>query len=387
MIQKITDIEAFNFSFFICLLCAGLLVSACASVPADAARVQGDAASVQAEPPPEWVSNKNKVFPDVDWLAVVAEGPNPSAAESAAMNALARAFEIDLQSLTRAKEEFISIVSQAAGKKSVSVTQGQDFGQEVITNSNVSGLLGVQTDSFTARNGTVYVVARMNRKECATRYHAMMKENERNVVNLIAQAATVPDTFDAYASLSFAARIAAANDNFQSIAHVLAPSQDSRFSYGNADAVRTLARRTAASITVGIEVKGDDESRIANSISITRDDRSRIANAFGSFFSGRGFKTGGVGNAPFTLSSTITMEESDFGPGQTTFFINYTLAATVSTRNDSKVFTYSGNGRKGHATMQQARLLVLRTMESSITNADEEDGFAAAFDGFLSSLL
>jgi hypothetical protein len=319
------------------------------------------------------VGDKNKAFPTADWLAVVAEGANPGAAESAAMNALARAFEVDLQSLTTANQQFISIVSQAAGKKSVSVTQSQDFGQEVTTNSSVSGLLGVQTDSWTAANGMVYVIARMNRKDCAARYHAMMTENERNVINLIAQAGRVPGTFDAYASLAFAARIAAVNDNFQNIAHVLAPSQDSRFSYGNADAVKTLAQRTAASITIGISVTGD----VGN----------RIARAFGSFFSGRGFKTGGAGTAPFTLSAAITMEESDFGPEQTLVFINYTLDTTVSARNGIEVFTYSGSARKGHATMQQTRQLVLRSAETSITDADEEDSFAAAFDDFWSSLL
>jgi hypothetical protein len=319
------------------------------------------------------VSNKNKAFPDADWLAVVAEGPNPTAAESSAMNSLARAFEVDLNSLTSANQQFNSIVSQAAGKKSVNVTQSQDFAQSVTTNSSVSGLLGVQTDSFTAKNGTVYVIARMNRKECAARYHAMMTENERNVVNLMGQAARVPGTFDAYACLAFAARIAALNDNFQNIAHVLVPSQDRRFQYGNADAVRALAQSTAAAITIRIVVTGDVGGRIAK--------------AFGSFFSERGFKTGGAGNTPFTLSSTFAMEESDLGPNQQNVFINYTLDATVSAGNGSEVFTYSGSARKGHATMQQARQLVLRTVETSITDTDAADGFAAVFDDFLSSLL
>jgi hypothetical protein len=343
------------------------VLAGCASGPPPASSV------VPSSAPLEWVSDRNKAFPAADWLAVVSEGANPAAAESAAMNALARAFEVDLRSLTTANQQFNSIVSEAAGKKSVSVTQSQGFDQAVTTNTNVSGLLGVQTDSWTAANGTVYVVARMNRTECAARYHAVMKENERNVVNLITQAGRVPGTFDAYADLSFAARIAAVNDNFQSIAHVLAPAEDSRFSYGNADAVRTLARRTAASITIDISVTGDVGSRIAR--------------AFGSFFSGRGFKTGGAGNAPFTLSATITMEESDFGPEQTLVFINYTLDATVSARGGSEVFTYSGGARKGHATMQQTRQLVLRTAETSITDTDAEDSFAAAFDSFLSSLL
>jgi hypothetical protein len=342
-------------------LCHLLFVS-CAS--ARASDVPADA--------PQWVSNRNNVFPASEWLAVVGEGPNTGAAESAAMNALARAFEVDLRSLTTANQQFNSIVGQAAGKKSVSVTQIQSFDREVTTNSNVSGLLGVQTDAWTAKNGTVYVVARMNRAECAARYHAMMKENERNVANLITRTAAVPGTFDAYAALSFATRIAAANDNFQRIANVLAPSQDIRFSYGNADAVRMLAKRSAASITIGITVRGDVGGRVAK--------------AFGSFFSNRGFKTG-AGNTPWTLSSTLAMEESDFGRIQTDVFINWTLDATMRERGGSEVFTYSGSGRKGHATMQQVRQLVLRTAESSITNADEEDSFAAAFDGFLSSFL
>jgi len=326
-----------------------------------------------AQTAPKWVTDKNTAFPDKEWLAVVAEGESRAQAETAAMNALARSFEVDLKSLSTANQQFANIVNEAAGKKSVSMQQSQSFAQEVTQASQVSGLIGVEVDTWSAANGTIFFIARMNRKGCASRYHAMMSENERNIVTLIEQAKTVPATFDSYACLSFASRIAEVNDNFQNIAHVLNPVMDSRFAYGNADAVKTLARQTAQAITIRISVTGDSGGRIVK--------------AFGSFFSNRGFKTTTGGKALYTLTSIFALEKSDFGASQKYVFLNYTLDAVVSDNEETEVFSYSGNGRKGHSSEQQVRQLVLRAAESLITDTAEEDGFAGAFEAFLTSLL
>jgi len=70
-----------------------------------------------AQAVPVWVNELEKAFPSRDWVAVVAQGTSQPQAESAAMNALARAFKTDVASLTQASQKFNQIVKDAAGKK------------------------------------------------------------------------------------------------------------------------------------------------------------------------------------------------------------------------------------------------------------------------------
>jgi hypothetical protein len=264
------------------------------------------------------------------------------------------------------------------GKSSYTTTETQQMSLELTQKTNTSGLIGVQTDAWTAANGTVFFIARMNRRECANRYHAMMSENERNIGTLVERAQTQRGTFDAIAALSFAHRIAEANDNFAHLAHVLQPARDKPFGYGNADAIKALLAENAALITLRVTVEGDVNGRFAK--------------AFMSYFTDRGFKTTNNLNAPFILSARITTESADFGAGQQRKYINWTLDAGILTNDRTsvtakEVFTYSGNGRNGANTEQQARQVMYRAIERSITDSDEEDGFAQGFEAFLSSLL
>jgi hypothetical protein len=242
----------------------------------------------------------------------------------------------------------------------------------------VSGLIGVQTDTWKASGGTGYFLARMNRRECAERYHDMINESEKNITMLISRAKTVPGTFDAYSCLAFALRLAEANDNFAKLAHVLHPAMDKPFSYGNADAIKTLRNENAALITLNSVVEGDVNGRFEK--------------AFNSFFTGRGFKITAKQKAAYLLAARFMSESADFGPGQTRKFFNWTLDANISNRVSSpsgaeEVFVYSGNGRQGANSEQQARQVMYRAIERNITDTEEEDGFAQSFEAFLTSLL
>ncbi|MDR0909506.1 MAG: hypothetical protein LBM77_07035 [Spirochaetaceae bacterium] len=323
---------------------------------------------------PQWVTDKAGAYPDSQWLAVVVEGNSRKSAETAAMNALARAFNTSLSTINNANQSFSNTVTEMAGKKAIDSTQSQEFSQKLTQTSNVSGLIGVETDFWQGLDKkTWFFIARMNRRECASQYHRLMAENEKNIVSLLSDAETVSGTLDAYSRQSFALNIATANDNFQSIAHVLLPSMDKKFSYGNADAIRALLLKTAAAITIYVDkVEGDTNGRIEK--------------AFTTFFTDRGFKTGDKNNAKYLLTASFSSEESDFGAAQTNKYINYTLDALLSDKEGSEVFSYLGEDRKGHKTLQQARQMVMRSVENSITDS-EEDGFAKNFEDYLSSLL
>jgi hypothetical protein len=286
------------------------------------------------------------------------------------MNALARAFKTDVASLASASRQFSQVVNTMAGKESVSFDQTQNFVQEVNTASSVRGLIGVQTDVYTAEDHTVYVNARMNRAECGRRYQAMIRENDRVISRLLDTAKDLPESFDAYSALNCAYSLAVPTDNFQSIWEVLdAGAVSQKPSYGSADAVKTLLQNTARTIVIAVTVEGDVNGRILRT--------------FSQFFSDRGFRTTQSGAAAYRFNADLNLEKVDLGPSQRYPAVQFILTVYAEDRNRIEVFSYSREGRGVHASESEARQQALRNVEVSIS----EKEFADEFDAYLSSLL
>jgi hypothetical protein len=342
----------------VCWLIA--ITAACAASP--------QTAELQAAPP--WVQNLEQVYPSREWVAVTSQGADRNQAESAAMNALARAFKTDVASLASASRQFSQAVNTIAGKQSVSFDQTQNFVQEVTTASSAQGLISMQTDVYTAMDGTVYASARMNRAECGRRYQAMIRENDRVITQLLGTANRLPESFDAYSALNYAYNLAVPTDNFQSIWEVLdARAVSQKPSYGSADAVRTLRQNTARAIVIAVTVTGDVNGRILRT--------------FTQLFSRRGFRTTRSGAATYRFNAALSLEKVDLGQNQRYPAVQFILTVYAEDRNRIEVFSYSGEGRSVHASESEARQQALRQVEASIS----EEEFAAEFDTYLSSLL
>jgi len=328
-------------------------------------------APLSAQAVPAWVNDLEKAFPSRDWVAVAAQGGSQPQAESAAMNALARAFKTDVASLTQASQKFSQIVNEAAGKKTVSFDESKNFSQDVNTSTNVRGLIGVQTDVYRAPDKTVYVNARMNRRECAARYSGMIRENAATVSRLLA-AAAVPQqgTFDVYSRLSFAYAIALATDNFQNILEVLDPqAANRRPGYGGANAVKTKMLECAARITVGIVIDTEQQA-----------DRTLLARAAGSFFRDLGFKTNEQNAGNYVLRANARFE----GLAQNVSSCRYYLDAALEDRGRTAFFSFTEDERKAHpSSASEARRLAVRAAEASF----KEGKFAQEFSSWLNSLL
>jgi hypothetical protein len=326
--------------------------------------------SLSAQSAPNWVANLSAVYPASDWVAVSASGRNQRTAESAAMNALARAFKTDIASLSQTSQQMSQIVSEAAGKRSVAFEQSQAFSQSVDTRSNVSGLIGVQTDIFKAQDGTFYSNARMNRKECAATYSGMIRENSAIIDDLLVMAGPAPDTFEGYSALSFAHVIAQVTDNFQNILEVLdGNAAGRRPAYGGANAIKTKMLECASRITIGIVFDTEQNS-----------DRTLFTRATGSFFRDRGFKINERGEGNYVLRANVSFDEI----AQAVISCRYYLDAALENDDGSAIFTFTGDERKAHPnTASEARRLAVRAVETAL----KEGIFATEFDAWLNSLL
>jgi hypothetical protein len=323
-----------------------------------------------AQTAPTWVQNLEQAYPSREWVAVTAQGTSQSQAESQAMNALARSFKTDVASLTQTSQRMNQIVNDAAGKKSVSFDQSQNFSQEVNTSTNVRGLIGVQIDVYRTPDRTVYVNARMNRRESAARYSGMVRENTAIISQLLAFADSLPLCFEAYSALSFAASVAEVTDNFQNILEVLdANAAIRRPGYGGANAIKTSMREVAAAITIGITVDTPSSA-----------DAALFRRAWGAFFTDRGFKINEQGRGDYLLRASVRFEEL----AQNVVSCRYYMDAALEDSGGLALFTCTEDDRKNHPrTVSEARRLAVRAVETSI----KEGKFAGDFDAWLHGLI
>jgi hypothetical protein len=295
-----------------------------------------------AQEVPVWVNNIDRAFPTNDWVAVIAQGSSQPEAENAAMNALARAFKTDVASLAQTS-------------------------RDADASANVNGLIGVQTDVYQAPDSTVYVNARMNRRESTARYSGMIGENVAVIDRLLA----VPEqgTFDAYSRLSFAHSIAQVTDNFQNILEVLDPTATNRRpGYGGANAINAKMLECAALITIGIVVDTEQAA-----------DKTLLTRAAGSFFTDLGFRINEQGAGNYVLRANVRFEEFS---RNNLFYCTYYLDAAMENKSGAAVFSFTGNDREGHLNAANVRPRAVRAVETSLKNGK----FAQEFGSWLNSL-
>jgi len=329
----------------------------------------GNQAQQPLSAPPLWVTDTARAYPDSEWLVVVEREVNAQTAERAAISRLAQVFHVDLQLVTTANRELAEVVDNTRGQTVVMSSESREFAQELVSASAVSGLIGLQIESWTAYEGRAYANARINRREGSARYSAMIRENERVISQLIEEAGRRPQTFEAVQMLNLAHSFAAATDNFHSLLTVLDPSAiATRPSYGNAEAVKSLAQSAGQAIVVTIAVDGDDGGRITR--------------AFTESLNSRGFRTSAAGANPYVLSVSFELENVDLNHA-TNRFVRYVLNGSLKNRAGVEIFSFSENRREGHLNESEARQRAIRAAEQSIGSS----GFSSNFDAFMASLL
>jgi hypothetical protein len=264
--------------------------------------------------------------------------------------------------------EYTQTIASAKNKKIASLDESRSFAQSVTTTASVSGLIGVVTESAMDNSGVWWANARMNRAECAAVYTETVRENEKIIADLRADAAERPGTLDAYADLRFAVIVAEVTDDLQSKLAILDKNAARRgVDYGNTDALRAEAMNIARAIVIDVQVQGEESGRLASALS--------------AFFTKQGFRVGQDGE--YTLPADYTVEPVDLPNNRGYQYIRYVFQAALRDRAEKDVFAWSANGREGHITEADARQRALRAIEAAVT----EGNFAQDFDKYLDSLL
>jgi hypothetical protein len=317
------------------------------------------------------VTDKEAAYPDREWLCFVESAADRNGAEAAAMNALAQSFRVDIRSATEDNQTLVSQIRRN-GKQSIGESaEYRQFTQNLGAFSSVSGLIGVEKEFWTARDGTVYANVRMNRAECSARYQSAIEENE-SLINLIRKRAeAAAGGFETLANLSFAETVAELTDNFYTVRSVLQPETiGQRPLYGGAGEIRLLKQEISGQIVIAVKVNGDVDDRISK--------------AFSTVFSEQGYLTGGEGTeAPYTHTLRADFKLEDEQADRRYKYARFTLNGALTDRRGAEILAFTENDREGHLLQEGAQERAVQGAESYIM----EGGFAEKFDAYLDSLL
>jgi hypothetical protein len=323
-----------------------------------------------AEKVPAWVTDYNSVYPDNLWICVVESARSKAEATANAQNSLAKTFKVDVKGVSNAMQSMSQTVS---GKKS-SISKNSTISQQVEASTDVSGLMGVASDSWTAQDGTVYVNSRMNRKDGAALYTSIINENSKVIEDLINDSENRVGTFEAYQSLQIAANLAIITDNYLNILSVLNPAvrQSLHVSYGNAPSVKKRADESMRAVVIAIQVDNDATGRIKK--------------AFQTVFTKHGFRTqDAAGKGTYLFSVEFTLSEAVYND-DVRKYARYELNAALANSEGDELLAYSDNQREGHSSYSEAEKRALRVAENSIGNTEYENSFVNVFNEFLVSL-
>jgi hypothetical protein len=274
--------------------------------------------------------------------------------------------------------------SRQSGEKKIWESETlRELQQELNAESGVTGLIGVETGIWTARDGRVYANARMNRRDCAARYAAIIRENDRIIGLLLGDAGKNPASFEAYAALTFAAALGEAADNFRILLSVLDPhSGIGGPDYGGAEALKRLARNAAQEITISIAVEAAIPGFTGDARTVKNSITSRIAQNLAAFFTARGFRISNSGPARYTVTAVFAIER--YSEDERWKYAHYALEVSITGAGNITVFSYPmKQDVQGHTTEAGARERALAKVDESIKTGD----FAAWFDKSLDALM
>jgi hypothetical protein len=318
---------------------------------------------------PRWVTDKEAAFPDREWLGFVETGTDRNTAEAAAMNTLAQFFRVDILSAATANQTLVSRISQNNQNTTGESAEYHQFAQDLTLLSQVLGLIGIEKDFWTGKDGTVYALVRMNRAACAARYRSEIEANERLIALVLQRAEERAGTFEARTNLRFAETAAELTDNLYTVLSLLQKGGAGRkAAYGSAAEVRLLKQQAAALVAVELRVRGDIDGRIGQ--------------AFSAVLSERGFAVAAEGAGGYVLEANFRLEAVPQA-GSEYIFVGYMLDGALKGRDGTRLIGISENGREGHLIQQQAEQRAIRAAEGVITGK----GFAEKFDAYLDSLL
>jgi len=312
---------------------------------------------------PGWTSNPYSTLSRDRYLAAVGTAANRAEAEKRAFVALITFFG---QSV-RSDYTVATTYSEAVTNNKISFSENTNVQEIIVTAASLDTLIGAEIGNvWDDGRGTIYALAFIEREKAVAVYTEIIRMNQQNINNLLAMSAAEKNTFNGYARYKLASLIAGLNANYAVIVS-LAGNSNIPFNLSNADALSLEASNIIRNISVGFNVRGDNNNRIRD--------------AFARVLSNEGLRTQGS-NTPYILEVSIEMSEAVF-PGNNYIYCRYTVSANLVERaTGSTLIPFNVSDREGHTTYESAQSRVFLSIERIIA-----ERYSALFKEYLAALL
>ncbi len=307
---------------------------------------------------PDWLANPKSVYPESTYLVAVGSGDTRRAAENSAAANLSRIFEAHIESDERLLDK--------THETTKNIERSTDFTSDINILSSQT-LYNIQhAEAWKDDKGRYHAVAYLERRETAAIYRDKVDEQTTRVNFLLASADNTDDLLKKYATLRTANRHAREADSLlRQLKVIHSPSvAGSTPSYSINKLRKTLAG-TAKKITVQINVDGDDQRRMTNTLE--------------TFITGYGFAVG----QPTVLDIGGRVAVTDTGErNQDLVFVRYELSLHIKDVEGNILVAINDKGREAHKSLEQARIRSFRTLENAI-----QAGGAHRLDAYFDSLI
>lgn len=296
---------------------------------------------------PAWILNPYAGYEESKYIAASAGGKTT---EDADKKAITSAAAIVIQDINA--EESVTQNDSGDG------TNLTSYLANIRTNSKLKDLSGMSIkDRWTAKDGTVYSRAVLDKTTAARHYSVLLNKNSMEIETLIEESEKKLMSFDSCKLLIKAYSLAEENNYYAGLLSVLQPSAHHIFSYGSPSAIESKLRAVLSKITVAVNVSGDTDNRLAAAA-------SSVITGFGIGTE----KSAKASNAVYTLNVNAIYEDLEKSAASDIYFTRSIVNCALIENSDGKeILSVSSNSRQGKLSRKEAVQSAVRSAERSIT--------------------
>jgi len=314
-----------------------IILFACASV---------SKAEAKKNKRPEWLDNPQKIYPEAYYLSAIGEGDSRAYAEDMAVSKISRIFE----SVVKTEQTVSNRYNEIVNAKGANATETTDIN----TNINISSeqkLLNLKFgESYTDKNGRVFVIAYIDRMKTASIYESRIEAAAAKIVEFLKNGDNAKNRIESYAYYNAAVLFHEQIQIMMQQLDIIFPSGKDMIELGYDENILTKKLKEAADkITFNIDLENDKDGKI------------RIL--LQEMFTDMGFKLND--DALLKVKGKIDFYETDLKRDDY-IFVRYDMKLQIVDDHNEIVAALSEKGREGHTSYSEAEARCVQKLQTKI---------------------
>lgn len=309
---------------------------------------------------PLWVTDPSAVYADAEYLSAVGYAPDRPSAEADAVASLSKTI--------RQRVEADSSATQSFETDSDGVDR--EFTATVQTSSLIEEIAGIKIQEvWTAKDGTVYTLALINREEVGRYYSGKIRDFEAAIGGFIAFTADNPASFEGLDALKKARSLAYENELYLDLLAIINPMSYKTviLSYQSAQTIEVLIQHEMEKIHIGISVAGDVDGRITAALAAVLNKTGFKTQILSEDVSTGGVVSEDAPDMPYILACNLSLEPFEMTSSSDNHYVRFVLnTELVDIRTNKILLPWGISGREAHFSDEEAAQRAIRTIEQEI---------------------